>query len=381
MSTNQKLYILANARVPSKKAYAIQLAKMCEAFVETGTTVELVIPGTHASRELPLKSYYQLRADVPVQTVSALDWYSSGKIPFILGSLVYMISSMWYLWTQRMRNIRGMVYVVDMDSFSYLSCVFSPYPYTIEIDRMPATALHSVALRRARGVVCINREVRSDLLEATHLPPERVIDSPNGVDPSWFDGPSKLEARQQLGIPKDERFALFVGRFWDYKGIHVLAKAAAYLDNARLYVVGGTREEFMKALKVDAIPDSMHVAGECKHHEVPLWLAAADSLIVVGSRGNVLSARYFSPMKVYEYMAADRPIIAAEVPAIRAILPEDMGLWYEPDDAEDLAVKITQMLTHIDKYQHVAHAAQDEARQHTWAMRAKQVTEFMLRRP
>ncbi len=373
----QKLYILANARIPNKKAYAIQIAKMCEAFIENGHAIELVIPRTHASRQLPFQDYYRLRVDVSVRVVGGLDWYSGGKIPFALGSLVYMVSSIWYLWREKWRGMTGIVFVVDMDSFSYMSLLFGPFPYAIEIDRMPATWLNRMALWRSSGIVCINREVRTDVLAITHLPPGLVIDSPNGVDPTWFEGLSKAEARRMLKIPADDRIALFVGRFWRYKGIEIFIDAAKRLTSTRIYLVGGTKEEFMKELDVHEIPSALHVAGECQHNEVPTWLAAADALVMVGDKGHLHSGRYFSPLKIFEYMAADRPVIAADVPAIRAVVPDSLALWYESGNGEDLAQKIEYAVTESDEVREMAHKARETARSHTWAIRAREIFEFM----
>src|SRR3989344_4789036 len=54
-----KIYYIANARMPSEKAYGIQLAKMCEAFIEQGIEVELCIPRTLRSH-ISLKEFYSL---------------------------------------------------------------------------------------------------------------------------------------------------------------------------------------------------------------------------------------------------------------------------------------------------------------------------------
>ncbi|MGC9602324.1 MAG: glycosyltransferase family 4 protein [Minisyncoccia bacterium] len=367
--------------MPNKKAFGIQVAKMCEAFVEAGHEVRLLVPRTSAfTTNHSVQEFYHLRTPVPTIALPAFDWYGTNFVGFVVSASSFMITSTLYLWWQWLRGGKGVVYAVDTDTFSYTSLLFTPYQYAVEVDRMPATFLNRLALRGACAIVGINREVRKDLVETEGIPARKVTDSPNGVDPSAFDAPSRVEARRTLTIPEGERVALFAGRFWGYKGVRILYDAALRLTNAQLYIIGGSRDDFMKEIDVSELPSALHIMGECKSFEVPTWLAAADALIVIGSAGNVLSARYFSPMKVYEYMAAHRPIISADVPAIHAVLPEKLGLWYEPDNAVSLAEQIEKAVTGTPEMLAMAELAQEEARNHTWAHRARQIASFMQSR-
>ena len=63
------------------------------------------------------------------------------------------------------------------------------------------------------------------------------------------------------------------------------------------------------------------------------WLAAADILVIPTSGKEPIGARYTSPMKLFEYMAARLPIIAAKVPSLTEILSDDSAFWFEPDNA------------------------------------------------
>ncbi|MDP2648516.1 MAG: hypothetical protein Q8P19_01310, partial [bacterium] len=84
-----KLYYVVNARLPNKKAYGIQIAKMCEAFIEAGVDLELVIPRTHAARSAKMRDFYHLRVDVPTTTLPTLDWYDKGRIGYLLSSVIF----------------------------------------------------------------------------------------------------------------------------------------------------------------------------------------------------------------------------------------------------------------------------------------------------
>jgi glycosyltransferase involved in cell wall biosynthesis len=107
---------------------------------------------------------------------------------------------------------------------------------------------------------------------------------------------------------------------------------------------------------------------------VALWQAAADVLVLPNSGRDELSAQYTSPMKLFEYMASGRPIVATDVPAIREVLPEDAGYYARPDDAADLSHAI---MTALNDPSSGARAARARAlvSEYTWEKRAARLLE------
>ncbi|HEV8666352.1 MAG TPA: hypothetical protein VN665_00695, partial [Candidatus Paceibacterota bacterium] len=61
-----KIYYVANARMPTEKAHGIQIAKMCEAFIESGIDLTLVVPSRKTTPE-SVQEFYNLRTPVAVQ--------------------------------------------------------------------------------------------------------------------------------------------------------------------------------------------------------------------------------------------------------------------------------------------------------------------------
>ncbi|MEK7586932.1 MAG: hypothetical protein AAB453_03635, partial [Patescibacteria group bacterium] len=85
-----KLYYVASACMPHKKAYAIQIAKMCEAFIEGGVDLELILPKQKSENE-NIKDYYKLRPELRVIRLPALDFYASGRWGYFLSSVSFTI--------------------------------------------------------------------------------------------------------------------------------------------------------------------------------------------------------------------------------------------------------------------------------------------------
>src|SRR5438067_1345356 len=95
-----KIHYVVNARMPHTRAYGIQIAKMCEAFIENGVDLTLIIPRTHASRK-SLRDLNALCVDVKTVIMPGLDWYDRGRFGLLLSSLIFMFTSFLYLFWRR----------------------------------------------------------------------------------------------------------------------------------------------------------------------------------------------------------------------------------------------------------------------------------------
>ncbi|MSR71026.1 glycosyltransferase [Candidatus Kaiserbacteria bacterium] len=363
-----KLYYIANARMPAEKAYAIQIAKMCEAFVEAGVDVTLVVP----RRATPgaLREYYGLRTGVPLLYLPALgSLYRRGRVGFLLSSLVFMLGYVLYLGVKRLRGERFVAYSVDMDTFSFVPlALFLPRPFVEMHGPKPSTLLTRFFFRRAR-IIATNTLIADSIAKTFGTKSDRLQVEPNGVDASVLETiVSKEAAREKLGLPADAPFALYAGRFYGWKELGILSEASR-ISPLPIAVVGGTQGEFERVTGASA--ERLQFFGECAPQDVPLWLAAADVLLVLGSTRNESSSRYTTPMKVYEYFAARRPVVAAATPALQSFIPTDAVTWYEPDNAGSLCAAIAQA-QHADTARALA-----EARAHTWQHRAERILTFI----
>jgi hypothetical protein len=126
-----KLYYVASARIPHKKAYAIQIAKMCEAFVEDGADLELIIP-KQGDLDESVTDYYKLRTSFCVTRLPAFGFYASGRWGYFLSSLSFTVSYTVYLLWKRVRGEKGIIYTIDMDTFSFFANAFLGMPCFLE---------------------------------------------------------------------------------------------------------------------------------------------------------------------------------------------------------------------------------------------------------
>jgi len=84
-----------------------------------------------------------------------------------------------------------------------------------------------------------------------------------------------------------------------------------------------------------------------------------------------------SPLKMFEYMAAQRPIIASDLPSIREILNENNAVLIKPDSPDDLARGIEQLLKKPDFSAKIAKRAYQDVQRYTWQKRTEKILDFI----
>lgn len=369
-----KIYYVANARMPSDKAHGIQIVKMAEALIESGVDVTLVLP-RRPGTEQSMREHYNLRVDIPVVRLPVFDWGMGGPIRYRLSAFSFIASYIWYFYTA-IKRADAVVYTVDLDHVTCLGLPFLGLPYFSEMHGgKPRSLFYRFFFKRMRGIIATTSITRDELIQKFHLPPERALLEPNGVDLSHLSMLSRDDARRALGLPLEKPLALYVGRVLPWKGIDILPVAAAQIPDSTIGFLGGTEEEYKAAFGVSGAPVVFY--GSKPHTEVGIWLAAADVCMVIGTRHDEYSYRYTSPMKVYEYLASGRPIIASSTPALRGVLGEDECYFCEPDDAASLARAIVTAIADPVRAERMAAKGIERAREHTWQKRAERTKKFI----
>ncbi len=232
----------------------------------------------------------------------------------------------------------------------------------------------------ADHVMAVSQAVKDYILDLA--PTARVTVLPNGVDTDRIRPipPSRLWRERATGGRADSYVLGFVGRVRPWHGVDLLldAMAEARKDdpNLRLMVVGDHRS--MEGDLVDrarrlGLEDSVVFCGAVDPQDVPEALSAMDAVVAPYPH---LEKFYFSPLKVFEYMAAGKPIIASAIGQIPEILDhERTGLLVPASDTSALALALLRLRRNPDLAAALARNARIEAEaKHTWRDRVRTVT-------
>lgn len=217
-------------------------------------------------------------------------------------------------------------------------------------------------LHLSDAVICPSNVTR-DYIASLGLRRNLVTVIPNGVSPSDFS-PSPLPSREGR-IP----VLLYIGTLADWQGLEIVVKALPKIlekQPARLQIVGRGRSRQRKMLAKHirklGIEEHVTVQPAVPHHEIPSLIASADICVAPLGLNDRNVTQGACPIKVLEYMAAGRPLLASNMPIVRELVREDVdALLFSPSDPDDLARQAVALLNDFELSKRLAQSASDRA--------------------
>lgn len=236
------------------------------------------------------------------------------------------------------------------------------------VDRARAEEAVRRAMAAATVVACVSSAVADWARARVGLADRgKVHVVPNAVDPRRFD--PDLAPRL---APEPGTFVVgFVGTLKPWHGLPVLAEAFARLTEqcpgARLLLVGDgpERRALEDMLAARGLRGRVHFTGAVDPDEVPGWLASMD---VAVAPYPALEQFYFSPLKIFEYLAAGRPVVASRIGQVTELLRDGVtGLLVRPGDAGELAGALATLAADRGRAARLGAAGRAEVlRAHSW---------------
>jgi len=376
-----KLIYIANARIPTEKAHGIQIMKMCDVFshlkLKTQNVkleVELVVPRRmNWIKENPFQ-YYGVPESFKIKKLPCLDLIPLYKYIGHLGLWIESITFFFFVFQYIIFKKADIFYTRDKFflPFSLLkkNIIFESHTFPKNYF------LYSSFLKKLKWIVVITQKLK-DLLIEQGISPDRILVAPDGVDLETFDiRETKEECRRRLNLSKDKKIILYTGHLYEWKGAQILAEASQYLpDDKAVYFVGGIKEDISR-FKAQYSKFQIHIIGHKPYTEIPYWLKAADVLVLPNSGKKEISQHWTSPMKMFEYMASKRPIVASDLPSIREILSEENAVLVKSDDPEALAKGIKEILQSPESSAKLSAKAFSDVQNYTWRKRAEKICIF-----
>lgn len=203
------------------------------------------------------------------------------------------------------------------------------------------------ALSRCDRVVVLTEGLKDLLVRRYAVSAERIAVLPSGTDTQLFVPRDAAACRRELGLPPDLPCIGFVGSFYRYQGLQCLLDAMVMVKqacpSAQLLMVGDgeAAAELKEQAQRAGLAASIRWSGRMPYDHVPLFIGAMTVCVAPfrADRGET------SPVKIFDYLACGRPVVASAIPCVEATFGRGSGVeLVPPDDPTVLAHAVIALL-------------------------------------
>jgi glycosyltransferase involved in cell wall biosynthesis len=391
-----RILYLADIRFPLERANGIQSMETCHALAARGHQVTLVVrPDSHTPARDPF-TFYGLRP-LPAADRAGTGFLSIEVVPLAGPAAARRVGYVTFAIGRAMgRTRQDLVFTRDLGLASLLlrmpaaarpPLVYEAHGIAADVaaalpdlvtgaPKASPAKLRRLARREAHvwraadGYVTITVGLKEEL-ERRFGSRSRIAVVPDGAR---VPGPSV----PQSSVPGREFTLGYAGHLYPWKGVDLVVEAVAALEATRAVIVGGHEEEpdlaRVKALAAErGCASRITFTGLIPPADVAARLRDTDVLLLPNP-ASAISTSFTSPLKLFEYMASGRPIVASGLPSLREVLRDgENALLVEPGNAPALTAGIRRIKDDPALGERLARQALADVQQFTWGRRAERL--------
>ena len=393
-----RILYLCDIRFPLERANGIQSMATCHALAGRGHAVTLLVrPDSHQPARDPYAFYgVPRRPGLTIEVVPVTGPAAARRTGYLTYALARSLghARQDLLFTRDLglaalllRIPRGMraplvyeAHGIAAESAAARPALLTGAAPASEGKLRRLTARDARVWHAADGYVAITHGLAREL-ERRFGPRPRIAVVPDGA----ADGSTRLAADHadlEPGASRLEPRTSFIigyaGHLYPWKGVDLIIEAVAALQDARALIVGGHEQEpdlervRQLAVQLDCA-SRVTITGLLPPSQVAARLRDAD-VLVLPNPASAISTGFTSPLKLFEYMAAGKPIVASDLPSIREVLTDgENAILVEPGNPQALTAGIRRIKDDRELGSRLAAKALNDARQYTWDARAERL--------
>jgi glycosyltransferase involved in cell wall biosynthesis len=360
-----KIAYLSGSVVPSRAANGVHVMRMCNAFAAVGCGPVLhAIPGAPHDPDSVYRYY-------GVDHEFAIRWHSRPNVwgrDYVYGFRAARAAAMSSPDFVYCRHLPGSWAATAMTG---LPVVFEAHhPISSERPAHLWMFRRMIARRNFLGIVVITRALEEDLISRYPGLRGRVLVAPDGADvPASGSEPALPPANGRLRVG-------YVGHLYPGRGIDLIVELARRCPWADFHLIGGTAGDLAYWREATSDVPRITLHGFRPPSETDGFRTAMDVLVapyqssVSVAQRTLDTAAWMSPLKIFEYMAAGKPIVASDLPALREVLSDANSILIPSDDI-DAWVEAVSRLRDPNLRARLGQAAEEDfLARYTWRQRA-----------
>jgi glycosyltransferase involved in cell wall biosynthesis len=369
-----KIVYISSSIIPSRTANSIHVMKMCQAFATSGNEVVLLAPHDKKNYEPGVDDVFGYYGVERCFEIVKIPWLSFKGKGYYYGVLAARKAHQVKPDMVFGRNLAGCAF----SAFVGLPVMFESHAPIAENGRTAEWLFNKLSRHISlRSFIVITHSLKEHYLSTHPHLAGKIHVAPDGADPvSPNISPVALPnagKRLQVG---------YVGNLYKGKGMEVITELARLCDWADFHVVGGAAEDisFWKTANSDRANISFH--GFVPYRKAISFQKAFDVLLLPNQEsvkahgsGRVDIASWTSPLKLFEYMAAGKPIICSDLPVFHEILThEHNALLCAPGEADKWVRALERLRDdQLLREELASQASHEFMKSYTWQARARQL--------
>lgn len=250
------------------------------------------------------------------------------------------------------------------------------------LRRLYAVWAARLCFNTAAKIICVSSELRGHLIRKWNIDPSKLAVLPCAADVEMFGQPYDSAAvRRRLGL-RSEPVAMWVGGFYPWHDLDLLVdsfhRVLETIPTARLILVGDgpTRPLVERKILRAGLQQAVILAGPVDHEQVPELLSVAD--VAVAPSPPFFPGHGGTPLKLFEYMAAGKAVVATGMSQARAVIRDGHnGLIVEPENVTAFADAILSVLNDPSRREQLSQNARQQAiEQYSWKRYAERLEQI-----
>lgn len=286
----------------------------------------------------------------------------------ILRSLVFNITSFFYIFLFSFKHPPHVLYVreIFLSLTPLILSIILRKPLITEVNGDSIAELRYIQFapfltwlvkqiqyinsRYSTALVCVTEGLKQMLIKRYAVPSERIHVIPNGTNIQLFRAMDQRTCQQELHLDSRRYFVGFIGTFFPHQGLDTLITCAPNViesvPNVLFLLVGDGRIRSRLEAHIDEKGVSTYflLTGSVAPEKVVRYINAMDICVAPFTKARNEEIG-LSPLKVYDYLACGKPVIASDIKGVGdLILHNNLGIAVPPDNPVELANAIKTLL-------------------------------------